>query len=734
MDSIKIADIVLPTCNNRVMPSLTTTHTHKLCYGEKMASFDVFIKGIQPDKLDNAEQIKEKLGKYLKVESSQVEALWLNKAGGHCIRRDVSSEEAQKIQATLVKGGVICTYKPATVGISLALVEEKYEIVKKTFECPKCKHKIDLEEDQPEPDKCEKCFLDVRQYRETLKLKEEREAIKKKLLVSKSAEEQRLEQQKAEEAERKRRQALEEEIREEIYGKDKFLLRKRMVAGGGALTVLIVVGIGYYIYESAMDKAGAACIALDSSRALGTSKVNPSGTEGQQALKTTHDQANKVLGAFGLDADKFASNIKGNDGNIKKTVSISPTTAKADEDAPPAALSPQVVDGVTAALLQDGKNDQEWDLFLNQQAIRLIGRNDLEQAYELAQYIDDTEDYINTLTQILAGAKQSNQTKLLNNIPLAIETRINKLPVTEQAIYLAQAGFYQQKISQKNDLLLRADTVWQQIKTPEDKIKAAVKIASYNYKAGNMEATNMYFQKVPSLLESISSVDQQVIARTAMAKAYSDVNEVANASKWLSSVDPLLPQVNMDTLRELIAGHAYTGSMQTAAVLAHVPPEKRPELLYHAIKVALKNNATETAQLLKKDLQNPIYLALANDLIASYDPNVASFSMDSAEKQLATITLPTDKAIVAGRLARHYARLGNQKKAAELSALAEAQLSSLAASGTTDNVLAIIARNYAQALQFDGANAITSRIAAESAKAQLLNDISAMVKIGDLLK
>lgn len=82
MDSIKIADIVFAKCNNRVMLSLTTTHTHKSCYGEKMASFDVFIKGIQPDKLDNAEQIKEKLAKYLKIDSSQVEELWLNKAGG----------------------------------------------------------------------------------------------------------------------------------------------------------------------------------------------------------------------------------------------------------------------------------------------------------------------------------------------------------------------------------------------------------------------------------------------------------------------------------------------------------------------------------------------------------------------------------------------------------------------------------------------------------------------------
>lgn len=635
----------------------------------------------------------------------------------------------------MVKGGVVCTYKPATESIGLALVEDKIETIKKTFDCPRCQHKIVLEEGGDELEKCSKCSFDVRQYRETLKLKEEREAIKKKILGSKTAEEYLLEQQKAEQEERKRRQALEEEIREEIYGKDKFLLRKRMVAGGGALTVLIAVGIGYYIYNAAMDKAGAACIAMDSSRNLGTSKVNSGGTEGQQALKTTHDQSNKVLRAFGLDADKFADNVKGSDGKIKKTVStISPNIAKADEDAPPAALSPQVVDGVTAALLQDGKNEQEWDLFLNQQVIRLIGRNDLEQAYELAQYIDDTEDYINTLTQILAGAKQGNETKLLNNIPLAIETRINKLPVTEQAIYLAQAGFYQQKISQKNDLLLRADTVWQQIKTPEDKIKAAVKIASYNYKAGNMEATNVYLQKVPSLLESISSADQQVIARTAMAKAYADVNDAANAGKWLSSSDPLLLQVSMDTLRELIAGYAYTGSIQTTAVLANIPPEKRSELLYHAIKVALKNNAIETAQSLKKDLQNPIYLALANDLIASYDPNVASFSMDSAEKQLATITLPADKAIVAARLARHYARLGYQKKAAELSALAEAQLSSLAASGTTDNVLAVIARNYAQALQFDGGNAIANRIAAESAKAQLLNEISAMVKIGDLLK
>ena len=707
--------------------------------------FDVFIKGIQPDKLADAEQIKEKLAKYLKVESSQVEALWLNKSGGYCVRRGASSEEAQKIQATLVKGGIICTYKPATQGIGFTLVEQKEAIVKKTFDCPRCKHKIVLEEGQDEPEKCSECHLDVQQYRQTLKLKEEREAIRRKILGSKTAEEQRLEQQKADEAERKRRQAIEDEIREEIYGKTNILLKKKQVIIGGSLSVLVIGGMGYSLYRlgAANATTGGSSSQHSFSSGIQNSNSNNSGdaggdgmdgTEGQQALKGVHDNANKVLGAFGLDADNFGNNVKGNNGSVKKTVSISPSPAKADSDAQPP-LSSQVVDGVTVSLLQDGKNEQEWDLFINQQVIRLVGRNDLDEAYELAQYISNTEDYINTLTQILAGAKQNNKTALMNSIPAAIETRINKQPIVEQAIYLAQAGFYQQRIFQKNDLFLRADSVWQQLQAPEEKIKAAVKIASYNYKAGNMEATNLYFQKVPSLLDSISEVDQQVSTRAAMAKAYFDVNDTANASKWLSSTDPLLLQVGIDALKELMGGYAYTNSAQTTAVLAKIPLEKRPELLYHAIKVALKSNATDTAQSLKKDLQNPIYEALANDLIASYDPSIAGFAMDTAEKQLVSISQPADKAIIAGRLARHYARLGNKKKTAELSGITEQQLNNMTpSSGTADNVIALIAQNYAQALQIDSANTLAKLIAADATKNQVFNDISLTAKIADLIK
>ncbi|HEY8037095.1 MAG TPA: hypothetical protein VIF37_16055 [Methylobacter sp.] len=710
-----------------------------------MASYDVFIKGIRPERVDETEQIKKKASQVFKIEEEQLEALW-STPSGLCVRRSITGEEAEQVQITLSKAGLICLYRPGGSGLNISLVEksEGKALTKRDFTCPYCEIKITLDKGDPDPVKCPECSGIIAKYAEI----KERKEIRDKLLNSKIAIEKREIQASKEEAEKKRKKEIEEEISQEIFGKKRELNKTLLTAGGAA--ILIVLGASYYLgsNEGSNVVANTATSLAPSGEHAGEQvdssgtpsgehtgeQANPSGehTDAQMALQDTHDKANKVLGAFGLDADNLGKNAGGATASpgTTKLVSMSPSAVPSDTKKP--AQPEENNTPPTVTLLHDGENNQEWDLFLDQHITHLIESNGLANAYKLAQYLIDTESYINTMGLLLAHAQQSNQEKLINDITAAIEGRINSLPVSNQAEYLAQAGLYQLRITKKNDLLMRSEAVWKQIQNPDAQLKSALKIAVYNLKAGNIETANNYFKLADGLLAKNESSDQQVSARAAIGRAYYDVNDSGNATKWLASAEQLSPGVSTATLKELIESFAHTNSL-SATTLQNIAKEKQGELLYRAVQASLKNNTIDNAVAINKDIQDATYKALATDLIASYDTNIASNSLDVAEKLLQTINLPTDKAIVASRLSRHYARMGNTQKATELIKVVEQQFSSISASSVKDDVLALIIKNFAQALQFDTASNLTIFIQAGTVKSSVNNDINQLMEIGKLL-
>ncbi|MGZ4954458.1 MAG: hypothetical protein ACXV8Q_05035 [Methylobacter sp.] len=704
-----------------------------------MASYDVFIKGIRPERMDEAEQIKKKASQVFKIEEQQLEALW-STPSGLCIRRNISGEEAEQVQITLSKAGLVCLYRPGGSGLNISLVEKTEEkaLTKRDFTCPYCEIKITLDQGEPDPVKCPECSGVIAKYAEA----KERKEIRDRLLNSKMAIEKRELKASREEAEKRRKKEIEEEIAQEIFGKKSKKPSKTLLIAGG-VAIVVASGASYFLSggsEVTNVAANTSAPSAPAGEAAGEGAAAPSGAEppvdAQMALQDVHDKANNVLGAFGLDADNLGK-------NAGKATASSGTTKLVST--PPSAVSTNTSDAKKAAqpgdnnapaptvtLLHDGENNQEWDLFLNQRITQLIANNNVADDYKLTQYLVDTEDYINAMGKLLAQAQLSNQDKLINDITAAIETRINTLPAAKQAEYLAQAGLYQLRITKKNDWLTRAEATWKQIQNPDDQLKAALKIAVYNSKAGNIDTANNYFSQADSLLAKTASADKQVSARAAMARAYYDVNDSANASKWLASAEPLMPEATAESLKELIGSFAYINQLQTAT-LQNIAKEKQGELLYRAVQVSLKSNTIDKAASIGNDIQDPTYNALAADLIASYQPDTAGVALDSAEKQLQAINLPTDKAIVASRLARHYARMGNTQKASELLKAVEQQFSSLPASSTKDDVVAIIVKNFAQALQFDTADNLTIFIQSATVKSSVNNDINQIKGIGGLL-
>lgn len=799
-----------------------------------MALYDLFIKGIRPDRLDQADQIKKKASQSFKIEVDQLEALW-STPSGLCIRRNISREEASQIQHTLAKAGLICLNTPSTSGVDLSLAakEDKKTSTTHDFTCPYCAIKIVIDNNQPDPIECPECSGIIAKYAEI----QERKEIRNRLMNLNATREKQEIQLIKEDAERIRKKKIEDEISQEIFGKQKIKISKPLLIAGGT-AILIASGATYFLTAggdkvnniaantttssaSSEKKTTAVASKDNSAAAIALSGDAPPATfssggpsDAQSALQDTHDKANKVLGAFGLNADNLGKNAGGASsppatqldsissssaasdnstattsregidsqptqgtqestalsGEIEKLVSIPPSSATSDNsvattsrggidaqptlpstpestvlsggteqfvssqsNASPGIIKKPIQPGsiqpedsnvpLTMTLLHDGDNDQEWDLFLNQHVTHLIESNKLTDAYKLAQQLIDTEGYIDTMGLLLAHAQKSNENKLINEITTALENKINTLPASNQAEYLAQAGFYQLHITKKNDLLTRAETAWKQITNADDQLKAALKIAVYNFKSGNIKTANHYFNQVNNLLAKNKTPDEQVSARAAIAQAYYDVNDSANAVKWLSSATNFIPEASSSSLKELIGSYAYANQFQTNTV-QNIAKEKQGELLYRAIQVSLKSNLLDKAVSVSNDLQDPTYKALASDLIASYNPKIANSSLEVAEKQLQSLNLPADKAIVASRLARHYFRIGNIQKATELMVESEKQLKNLPSSSTKDHVLALTIKNFAQALQFDTADNLLFFIHTDAIKSSLKNHIS----------
>lgn len=740
-----------------------------------MILYDLFIKGIHPDRLDEAEQIKKKVSQYFKAGEDKLEILW-STPSGLCIQRSISKEEVNKIQNTLTKAGLICHNSP-----SLTLIEKTEK--RQDFSCPYCEIKIKLDNDEQEPLECPGCSGIIAKYAET----QERIEIRNRLMNSKAAKDWQKLQLSKSEAERIRKQRIEDEIKQEIFGKQKRIVASKKLLFVASTAILVVLG-STYILTTKENKNTTATSALSednasTAKALSVEAPTSSYASGgvvdtQTALQDTHDKANKVLGAFGLDADKIGKNA-GNAtlpikvaSNFDTATSGSPIDSKTtlqdtqekankvlgtfdshsdkistNPENPTASIktptnssngdnsititqtiTPEAVSvAFTIALLDDSENHQEWDLFLNQQITDFLKKEKLAEAYKIGQYIVDTEVYIHTMGLLLAHAKDINHGKVVEEIMTAIESRINALPISNQAEYLAQAGFEQLRIYKKNDLLIRSETLWKQIPNSYDQLKAALKIAVYNFKSGNIKAANNYFGIAHKLLDKNKSPDQQVSVRAALGRAYYDVNESDNAGKWLASTEVFLPKVTIATLKELVGSYAYTNQWQKTT-LQNIATEKQSELLYVAVQVSLKNNALNNALTINKNIQDPNYIALASGLIASYDSSKANSYLDIAEKQMHTIELPSDKAIVASCLSRSYSRIGNTQKVAQLMKESEKNLESLPSSIEKDNVLIPVIRNFAQAFQFENAYNLTFFIHSEDTKSSIKNEINLIKK------
>ncbi len=728
-----------------------------------MKKFDIFIKGINPERVAETETIKVNAAKVLQISVADFDEL-LAPPNGACIRREANEDEAKHYQLTLTKLGLVCLYRPAVQFSNLELlpIETDAEPDTDTLICPNCEHEILADEEGNKPEKCTKCGIIIVAFIEQKQRNEERDAIKAKLLASQTILKKEQSKKQQEDAERQRKLDLEKEVLEELHkdGVIKKSINIKLVAIGFGLCV-IALGINYFfIPQENSPSPSTPTITPESAKnntefpPVSNSTLNAP-DNAQQAMQKTHDQAAQVLNGFGLDPDAFA-NAGNSNTNVTlpsaqteivpsqstATIPVSNTASYNAVTKPTITtekniVMPGVAESVDlneiSTVLSD---DITWDAFLAQNSKTLLERQLPENAASLGKYMLATDVYVDTLGVLLQAAQQHKQTKLVDDFLIALENRLNPLPAEQQAVYFAQAGGYLTLENGSNALLARTEKLLAGLPKPELQLNAVLKLAVIYSKTGNISIANSYFNKINTLLAPVTDPDMQVQLRIAVAHAYQEVNNTPVAVQWLNSTEPQMKQLKTDTLNALMMGYAQCNQWQTALeVLTQNDLKTSHDLwLYQAIIASLKAGFIQNALELHKSLHAPLYKTLAAILIADYSPTVANELLVSSEQFLNGQATSTEKIIIGSRLVEHYGRLKNTLKTEALMAQVKNILDTLSPSPEKDTLLHIVIMQYSRGFQNQVANDLLTAIQSSALKTRLNVEMNQLADVGKLLK
>ncbi len=708
-----------------------------------MSTFDVFVKGIQPNKTAETPKIIEELSKVLKTNAQKAEKIL--STPNTRISRSVSKKQAEVLQLTLSKIGVICLYKPSSGGRSLSLepIEKRNE--KALDACPSCHHEFADKLSVP-PEKCESCGVYIEKFIRIAEEDGEKEKIREKIREKESMRTSREQNVKDEATEDLRKKILEQAILNENSQQDKNKSKKNqkyvLIA---APFILAAVGYASYNLLGQKDNTGIEVAEVDE---VSTSKIMPveetfeegemlavgipetseeevvSATtfsenddlvteiplssssnvalqsgQGVAEPQQSHAQASKVLDSFGLDANAFnqsgSSSINGSQQALQNMpLQVGQMSGAFDLETK---ISHKNVsdsakknsNGVLTSFLSDfGADKHERERFLTQKIEYLIINNQFDSAMQSIQHLSEMENFITLSEKLAKKSKQSN---------LNIETKIQSAPQNMQAQYLSRWALHQNNKESAGALFNKAEKSWKTIQDPHKQLLSALKIAVSYFKAGSSSSANRYFGKIKTLLAVINTVENQISARVAISRAFSEVGQQKIALNWLKSTEKFINKANLSNLHELVERYAFLNQKRkVSSIVAQITSSSHKDgLTYKAISAFLKSGQNENANVLVESMEDPINKALGYVLLANYLKHDSSH-LKSAEGLLGqSVNGAIGKTIVSSRIAQQYARQNNASKANELFQVTDDFIKKIPLSVERDEALEIIIKNYA---------------------------------------
>lgn len=717
-----------------------------------MPKFDIFIKGIDPERMNEADAIRVNVAKALQISESRLDELLTQPSA--CIRRDANEEEAKNYQRTLSKLGLISLYSPVKRKSNLELIPMAEEIVETSVICPNCQHEMELDEEGVAAEKCTECGISIAQFLEQKKRNEEREAIKAKFLASQATIQMQATKKQQIEAEKQRKLDLEKKVLEELQGEGaiKKPLNFKLLAIGGGLCI-VIGGANYFLTDSTVappistTSTSVNSVALtpgSETKSTGSTAQNATPMDAQEAMKKTHDQAAQVLKGFGLNPDAFAdagsvaSPSTSEAAPLTSVTGDAPTLTKdVPEKKPAVPVSVSLPPLNSQELFSVLNNDIAWDNFLAKNTKILLDRQLPDNAAKLSKLIVAHDVYVSALGGLLKTAQHAKQTKLVDDYLAALETRLTPLLPEQQAVYFAQTGEYLALENGNNRLLARAESLLASVSKPELQLDVILKLAVIHSKTGNIAMANNYFNKINGLLTPITDADIQVASRASVARAYQDINNSLVAAQWLTSTAPQLKQIKLETISGLLTSYAYCNQGSAVLkVLTQIDAKEHYDLwLYQAIGASLKAGFVPNALELYAALHAPVYKALANVAMAEYSPAPANELVENATQILnEKLATPAEKAIVASRLVSYYGKLKNTAKIEVFIKTTQEALEDLPISVEKDDIISIVVAQYTHGLQPKAASNLLTAIQSSLLKTRLNVEINNLADVGGLLK
>lgn len=699
-----------------------------------MSKFDVFINGIQPNRIADTQKIIDELSEKFKISREQIETIVATP--NTRIRESASKEEAEQLQQALYKIGLICLCRPGAEkkGLSLEPLEVKSE--SGLGACPSCDTKFS-EDLSVTPEVCENCGIYIKKYLETHDDNNEKEQIRQQLLRKKAQRDHRVKRERSVQDAEIRKKELEQEILEEnpnLKDNKKVSMQMLVVLGG-----CLFVGGGAFFAQKAGLFSGTGMILSSMNAAQeGASGVNFSSSKAQMAvspeselemgtsqnsLQKTYDQASQVMEGFGLNPEAFS---KGSDAKLGVvSVGGAPTTNREQ-------LS-QENSEVSAFLMRFGVDDSEWEYYLAKQAKYAVTHKKFAVAHKIMSYLTDVERFIMSSGGLLQATTNS---AFKSQLKERVEAKIKREPLESQARYFAMFAAYQGDKQDSNVLLQRAESAWGRVTDPYQQLLSALTIATSHFKAGDITASDKYFNKIKLLLPKVSTLDNKVSAYVAISRAFQMVGQEQAGLTWLRSTDKLMEGTSLQSLQQVVETYAQFNAINTVYLLVGgaASVSEKDFLRYHAMRASLETGLKNNAISLAGAIEGTENKTLAYTLLASYFDGTLGY-LTAAEKLLNRSSISIQgKALLASRIAQQYARKSNISEVNALFKKSEEWLKVMPASNGKDQLLEIMVINYARPLKGKSAMRLAGKIQATGLKVSAIKKVSQLSKIAKLLE
>lgn len=524
--------------------------------------YDVVFYGLQDGY--NPRDVAAGLSKHLALPPAEAVALVAQK--GALIKKSLNQEDASRLAKLLHQVGAKVNYRPTLdTGTTLSLVAKTSKVV-----CPQCGHVQEYADDESAtPETCPKCGIIFAKYQEILKRREEEEEVRRRLLRMNATREETEAKMREEEEAEQRRRLLEERIRREL-GLPPMLNKRWKLYSSAAVTLFLGVGLGlgggylFFLEPKQLDRTQsgtgftfqgeqsmeAMIDNLDMENFPSGQGVGAEGTEFRQAVK----QQEQLL-ALSQSIVEQTNSHSALSGSAQTATpddpsnrSVTAGTADTSDTDPAAAIAP--------------RTDAEWTYFLKSTALNKLQAGAAQEARTLAAAIDDPREQLLTQAHLAASLKDRGQTKDADALIAQLTQTINALSApgarVEYAAMIAPIFFESKAADVAATLMQRAVESAQTLKAADERALAWADIALAYARLDQPDQARRALRAASEVMRDEMTPEQRIETATRLAPVFTRLGSTDNAAQILTQAERVASEIedrrSRDRARRLIAG------------------------------------------------------------------------------------------------------------------------------------------------------------------------------------